>query len=277
MITSITFDDVSPAYLSKGSFDSLLDLLDRIGISCTFFVVPGQFVPPFSLDADFKSCLKDALRLGHEISLHGYRHTTNEFGYVSLHNFSVPLSRLPLPSFDKQKNRMEQGLTILTQLTGVRPLGFRAPFYLYNDQTMKVLTNLGFKYDSTMTVFKPAHAAHLRVKWLSHCKPRRVHSLVEIPVTGDYTNDLDITNFSSSLRRAIRDFEWVMSSEGVFVMNIHPHQSDANLLCKFLQELIKKLYNRTCFSRLVDVALIDGSNKSNSIINQESNRPPYMS
>jgi hypothetical protein len=113
-----------------------------------------------------------------------------------------------------------------------------------------------------MTVFKPAHAAHLRVKWLSHCKPHRVHGLLEIPVTGDYTYDLNTTNFSISLKRAIRDFEWVTSGEGVFVMNIHPRPSDANLLYKFLKEFVKELRNRTCFSRLVDVALIGDPSKS---------------
>jgi hypothetical protein len=55
------------------------------------------------------------------------------------------------------------------------------------------------------------------------------------------------------LERAVRDFEWIMSCDGVFVMNIHPNVPDINLLSKFLQTLCKELGNRTEFFRLVDI------------------------
>lgn len=248
--TSITFDDLSPAYLSTAKFKSLLDVLSQINIPCTFFVVPGH---PFSFDPGFKSCLRTALGSGHEISLHGYKHTKNEFGYLSARTSSIPLSFVPLPTYNEQKENLEQATRVLTRLTGVRPSGFRAPFYLYNNETLKALSSLGFKYDSSKTLFKPAHANHLRIRWLLDCKPHKLHGLNEIPVTGDYTYGMNKIDFSNSMKRAVRDFEWVTSRGGVFVVNIHPNMLDINLLGKFLHTLYKELDGKTEFSRLVDI------------------------
>jgi peptidoglycan/xylan/chitin deacetylase (PgdA/CDA1 family) len=212
--------------------------------------VPGRSFP---VETDFDFCLKTALGLGHELSLHGYKHTKNEFGYLSVRTLSIPLSIVPLPTFDEQRKNIEQAVKVFTRLTGVRPSGFRAPFYLYNKETLRALSNLNFKYDSSETVFKPAHGDHLRVRWLHDCKPHSLYGLLEIPVTGDYTYDLNNINFCKSLKRAVRDFEWIMSRHGVFVVNIHPNVSEMNLLGKFLQILCKELDGRTEFIRLVDI------------------------
>jgi len=260
LITCITFDDISPAFLSTVKFQSLLDILSRLRVPCTFFVVPGKGFSSSS-DFEFKSSLRSTLSLGHELSLHGYEHILNEFGYLSWRSYGISLSVIPLPSFDKQSRNLQQAIDVFRRLTGVRPFGFRAPYYRCNDQTLNALSSLGFRYDSTKTLFRPAHGARVRFRWSRHCRPHRSHGLVEIAVTGDYTYNLNNVNFSNSLKRAIRDFEWVMSDEGVFVMNIHPHQSDANLLYKFLKEFVKEVYNRTCFYRLIDVALMNSPSK----------------
>lgn len=250
MITSISFDDVSPAYFSTSKLKWLIEVLNEIRIPCTFFVVPDQQVSS-SLKQDFASCLKTASSLGHELSLHGYKHIRNEFGCF----YPIPLPAIPFPSFKKQKERIEQAKKTLIQLTGVKPLGFRAPFYLYNNATLKALSNLNFKYDSSKTLFKPTHASHFRIRWSRHCKPRRVHDIIEIPVTGDYTYNLKSGNFFSSLKRALRDFEWVESHNGVFVMNIHLGRLNRILLRRFLKTCVDKLHGKTNFVRLVDVDL----------------------
>lgn len=92
MITSSTLDDISPAaYLSAVQFRSILDTLDEIGLHCTFFIVPGEDSSHF-FEPDYESCLKNSLSLGHELSLHGYNHSKNEFGYLSVGSWSIPLS-----------------------------------------------------------------------------------------------------------------------------------------------------------------------------------------
>jgi peptidoglycan/xylan/chitin deacetylase (PgdA/CDA1 family) len=247
LITSITFDDISPAYLSTPELDWLINVVNQLEIKCTFFVV----VKSSSIKEEFAACLRSCLKNGHELALHGYRHVKNEFGYF----YPVPMPFIPLPPFSRQKEYIEQAIMAFTRLTGVRPLGFRAPFYLHNDLTMKVLSNLDFKYDSSKTVFKPAHGRRFRVRWSRCCKPYKIQGIIEIPVTGDYTYNLKEENFYDSLKGALRDFEWAKYHDCAFVMNIHTYRLEKSLLRSFLQKLVSKLFEKTDFVRLVDVNL----------------------
>ena len=249
LITSITFDDVSPTYLPPLEFKRLISFLDEINIACTLFVVPND-CKSHSASEEFALYLRTALDHRHELALHGYMHTKNEFGYF----YPIPLP-IPLPTFEKQKGRIETSMKNLINLTGVRPLGFRAPFYLHNNVTLRALSSLGFWYDSSATIFKPTHGTRLRVRWLRDCKPFVTEGVTEIPVTGDYTYSLKNRGFSDFLRRAIRDFEWIRSRRGIFVLNNHPQY-----LCdtgyRFLRTLVKKLSKRTDFVKLIDIPQI---------------------
>lgn len=211
MITSVTFDDISPAYLTIRELKRLINFLNEVNVVCTFFVVPYEswFYP-------------------------------------------IPLP-VPIPQFKKQKERLEKGLTILTNLTSVRPFGFRAPFYLHNGATLKALSNLGFRYDSSATLFKPTHGLHLRMRWLRDCKPFMREGVLEVPVSGDYTYSLKGSNFLELLRIAMRDFEYVKSRHGVFVLNNHP-QRLTDVSYRFLRTFFKKLSGKTDFLKLCDVA-----------------------
>ena len=136
---------------------------------------------------------------------------------------------------------------------GIRVTGFRAPYYMYNSVTLKALSCLGFKYDSSATIFKPAHSINLRIRWLHNCKPFVKFGVVEIPVSGDYTYSLKSNNFYISLRKALRDFEWIESRKGVFVLNNHPQKLN-NISLRFLRTLINMLSKKTEFLRLCDVS-----------------------
>lgn len=247
MITCFTFDDVSPAYLTTLELKRLVDFIDEMNVKCTLFVVPKGY-ESCSANEEFVSCLRTALDHGHELALHGYMHTKNEFGCY----YPIPLP-IPFPTFKKQRERLEKGMRKLIDLTGVRPLGFRAPFYLHNNATLRALSSLGFRYDSSATIFKPAHGMRLRMRWLSDCKPFVTEGVVEIPVSGDYTYSLKNSDFYDFLRRAIRDFEWIESRGGVFVLNNHP-QRLSETGYRFLKTFVKKLSKRMDFLRLYDVA-----------------------
>lgn len=247
MITSLTFDGISPEYLTTLELKRLIGFVNEINIKCTLFVVPSGYENR-STNGEFVSCLKTALDYGHELALHGYMHTKNEFGCC----YPVPLP-LPFPTFRKQKERLEKGMRRLMDLTGVKPLGFRAPFYLHNNVTLRALSSLGFRYDSSATVFKPAHGMHLRIRWLRDCMPFVSQGIIELPVTGDYTYSLRDRDFLDFLGGAIRDFEWIKSCHGVFVLNNHP-QRLSETGYHFLRALINKLSKSTKIVRLCDVA-----------------------
>jgi len=191
------------------------------------------------------------LTFGHEISLHGYKHAKNEFGSF----YPIPLPFIPYPSFKVQRQRILLAAEHFKRLTGFFPKGFRAPFYLYNKETFKVLSSLKFRYDSSKTLFKPTHGISLRIRWTRKCKPHKIYDLIEIPVTGDYTYNLKKSNLHHFIRRAVSDYEWIESKKGAFVMNIHLHRLSSSLLSKFLVTFVKKIRRTTDFVRLVDVDL----------------------
>lgn len=247
LITCFSFDDISLHFLTLPEFKQLLDSLNDFEIACTLFVVPSGLENHRSKD-EFKDCLRGALDLGHELAQHGCIHSGNT--YVSEFGCLFPL---PFPGYKKQKERIELGMKKFVRLTGVKPRGFRSPFYLHNAMTLKVLSELNFSYDSSKTIFKPAYCSRVRVKMMRSVIPSKIEDILEIPVTGDYTYNLKNFNFYDSLKQALRDFDWIKSRNGVFVLNNHPNHVDLKVLFAFLRVLISRISHKTDFMRLKDL------------------------
>lgn len=70
---------------------------------------------------------------GHEIALHGYK----------LENFG-------LLSPDEQRSAIEKGIASLEKITGERPSGFRLPEGNMTPETLEIIGEFGFSYDSSM-------------------------------------------------------------------------------------------------------------------------------
>lgn len=247
MITAITFDDISPAYLSSSKLKWLIDLVEELNIPSTFFTVPNDM---FYASEEFKSHLRNAVNSRHELSLHGYMHKKNEFGIL----YPVPLS-VPIPRLERQEEQIKKGRESLVSLMGVEPKGFRAPYYMHNSNTIKALANLNFRYDSSATVFKTTHCSSFRIRWLRDLRPFIYKGVVEMPVTGDYTYNLSNYGVLSSLRVALRDFELVKASNGVFVVNNHPSLFSERE-AQFLETLIKRIRGETVFQTMVDASQV---------------------
>lgn len=246
MIAALTFDDISPTYLTSSKLKWIIDVVDDLDIACTFFVVPDDNI--LHASEEFRSYLKYAMNSKHELSLHGLMHRKNEFGVF----YPIPLP-IPLPSLQRQKEHIKKGRERLLNLVGARPKGFRAPYYLYNSNTTKALASLGFAYDSSATVFKTTHCSSFRTRWLRDCRPFMANGVMEIPVTGDYTYNLESYGFADSLRVALRDFELLKLSNGIFVINNHP-KCFRDRETQFLKILMKKLSGEATFQKLADVA-----------------------
>jgi peptidoglycan/xylan/chitin deacetylase (PgdA/CDA1 family) len=242
----LTFDDISPSYLTSSELTRIIDFSNDLNVACTFFVVPDNNM--LHASEGFKAALRYAVGCGIEMALHGYMHRKNEFGLL----YPLPLP-LPFPSLGKQKELIRRGVKRLFDSIQIKPVGFRAPFYMHNGNTTRALAELGFKYDSSATVFKTTHCSSFRIKWLNFFGPYMVSGIVEIPVTGDYTYNLRNYGFTHSLKIAMRDFDLAMLYKGVFVINNHPnclHNGGTELL----KVLIKKLEGLTTFARLCDIA-----------------------
>lgn len=113
------------AYGPKVGLKRLLAILNRREIRSTFFV------PGFTAD-----CYPDSVRMivdaGHEVAHHGY-----------LHESTRGLS------LNEERACIDRGLDALDRL-GVRPVGYRAPWWELNWHTPELLADRGFEYDSSL-------------------------------------------------------------------------------------------------------------------------------
>lgn len=107
----------------------LLELLDKYDTKATFFVL-GK------LAEKYPELIKEIANNGHEIGSHSYSHKT--------------LHELGMKNFEDE---IEKTNGILKSITGISPLGFRAPTFSIdntNKWALEILAKHGYKYDSSV-------------------------------------------------------------------------------------------------------------------------------
>ncbi len=119
--------DRYPTYLPK-LVPLVLELLDRVGLKITFFVV-GQ----------------DAAREENQISLRSISEAGHEIGNHSFNHEPW----LHLYSRDQLVEEFERSEQAIHAATGYRTLGFRGPGFSYSDQVIKILSERGYLYDAS--------------------------------------------------------------------------------------------------------------------------------
>ncbi len=114
-----------------GPTRAILDLFDRHGCTCTFFVL-GEIA------TWYPDLVREIAERGHEIACHGMVH--------------VDMSVLGPSEFARQ---LERAATLLEGLCGQRPVGFRGPNLVYEPWATRILEEMGFVYDSTVCASRP--------------------------------------------------------------------------------------------------------------------------
>ena len=115
----------------------ILRLLAERGIRATFFV-PGYTA---ERHPDAIRAVRDA---GHEIAHHGYLHEL-----------------LTGASEAAEREYLERGLDALDRVAGVRPAGYRAPWWETTDRTLDLLVEYGFRFDSSLFDADLPYVRHL--------------------------------------------------------------------------------------------------------------------
>ena len=121
-----------PGTLSQGTYGAkvgvpkLLELLKAEGIKSTFFV-PGWVAEHRTQRVEM------IVADGHEIAHHGYLH------------------KWPDPDRpDEEEEEFTRGIEALQKAVGVRPLGYRSPAGETSPNLLRLLTDHGFLYDSSL-------------------------------------------------------------------------------------------------------------------------------
>jgi peptidoglycan/xylan/chitin deacetylase (PgdA/CDA1 family) len=127
----IALQSENPSELSRGEYGAVvgisrvLDLLERTGIKPTF-CVPGH-----TADA-YPTLIKRIRQQGHEIAHHGWVHENPA-------------------NFDRQgeEENLKLGSEAIERVTGEKPTGYRSPAWVLTRDTVGILLEHGFLYDSS--------------------------------------------------------------------------------------------------------------------------------
>lgn len=135
--------DADPVYTH--ALPRFLDLLERVAAPTTLFIIGRDVNNPAHADV-----LRRALDAGHEPANHTMHHPRR-------------LSKLPLTALRRE---LLDADTAITGLAGRRLAGFRAPCYDIHGDTLAILAELGYRYDSSIhpTILGPVVDAAVFVK-----------------------------------------------------------------------------------------------------------------
>jgi peptidoglycan/xylan/chitin deacetylase (PgdA/CDA1 family) len=212
----------------------LLKILARHGITSTFFV-PGYTA------VRYPDVISSIVEHGHEIAHHGYLHEA-----------------MRGKTEQQEADILDRGLDVLESVTGLRPIGYRAPMWELNWHSPKLLRDRGFLYDSSL--MDTDHPYELAV---ADGGP-----LVEIPIQwalDDWEQYCYVPDFSGSglIESPLKAIEmWrlefdAMRAEGAaYVLTNHPFLSGRPSRAQALDSLIEyvRSYDDVWVTSLVNIA-----------------------
>jgi peptidoglycan/xylan/chitin deacetylase (PgdA/CDA1 family) len=182
------FNKPSPSYMSRGEFGAevgtprLLGLYDRFNVTTSWFT-PGHTVDTFP---DTCKRIRDA---GHEFGNHGYYH---ENPTKISRETEERLIDLAMQTFDKQ--------------LGLRPTGYRSPYWDYSDSTLDLVEKFGFKYDSSLMGrdLVPYRPRRWQVRWEQGNVAGKASQILEIPVSW-YLDDFPPLGYVTGIQHGMQD------------------------------------------------------------------------
>jgi peptidoglycan/xylan/chitin deacetylase (PgdA/CDA1 family) len=246
------FKAQSPSMISRGEFGvigakRILDLLEHYNIKATWFV-PGHTADTYP------AVVEDIIKHGHEIGHHGYCHEN-------------PVA-LEMP---KERRIIEMGLASLEKIIGKPPLGYRSPSWDLSPNSIDLLLEYGFVYDSSMmgNDFSPY--------WCRHGDQFDMESsyifgkpvdLLEMPVTWglDDFPAFEYVSLPNKLYPGLRspsqmfdiwmgDFDYMRTNipDGVFILTMHPQVTGRGHRMLFLEKILTHMLNTGVrFMRTID-------------------------
>jgi len=222
---SIRFGEANAGSLSQQQYgarvglERIVKLLDTHRIPATFFIPSVSL----AITPGMANIIKKSGR--HEFGVHGWIHELNT---------TLPDS--------VERALVTKALAELTQLTGVKPTGYRAPSWNFSPNTLSILRDLGFRYESSLMADDSPY------ELLQNGKPT---GLVEIPVEW-ILDDAPLFDPRGERYSAPRDVARVWMDEfdkayeegTMFVLTMHPHISGHRSRVVALEQLIAHIQSK---------------------------------
>jgi peptidoglycan/xylan/chitin deacetylase (PgdA/CDA1 family) len=214
--------DTNVGGLSQGEYGSrralgrVVALLDRHEIPASFFI------PAISLTLSPEMADVIAASGRHEFAVHGWIHERN--------NQLDPAT---------ERRLLEQSIQRLTELTGTRPVGYRAPSWNFSEATLDIVRDLGFRYESSLMADdrpyellqdgSPTGMVELPVDWILDDAP------LLNPLGDRYSPPRDV------LQVYIDEFDRAYEEGTLFLLTMHPHYIGHRSRIVILEELIRHI------------------------------------
>jgi peptidoglycan/xylan/chitin deacetylase (PgdA/CDA1 family) len=216
-----TFRQSTATAVSRGEYGArvglprVLDVLTEKEVVATFFV-------PAHTAVSFPTETRRIADAGHEIGVHGDCHET-----------PVGLSR------EAEGELLDRSVTKLREVlgTGFRPLGYRSPAWDLSSNSVGLLLERGYLYDSSMMAddFTPYRAREGDVVGEDRFVAGAATRLVEMPVAWELDDFPSFTFLNKPLFGALKSVEEVFGAwakefdycrshveDGVFTLTMHP-------------------------------------------------------
>ena len=219
-------NDTNVGGLSQGEYGSrvalgrILKLLDENEIPASFF---GPAVS-FSLAPQMIEMIQAPGR--HEIGVHGWIHERNA----------------TLPREDEER-LLRQAVQRMTELIGKRPIGYRAPSWNFSDNTLDLLMEMGFLYDSSLmaddrpyesvATGEPTGFVELPVDWILDDAP------LMNPLGDRYESPRDVLEVYKD------EFDVAYEEGTMFLLTMHPHYIGHRSRIVVLRELIEHINKKS--------------------------------
>ena len=204
---SLRDNNTSASNLSRGQYGSraglprVLDLLERRGIRASFFI-------PAVSALIYRDDVARIVDGGHEIGVHGWIHERNSM----------------LPG-DEERRLIQQSVDTLTELAGSRPVGLRTPSWDYSPNTLQIVRDLGFLYDSSLMADdwpyeivangEPTGVVELPVEWILDDAP--YFGFSRYSAIRPHTTPDDVLSIWTA------EFDVAHAERGMFLLTMHPH------------------------------------------------------
>ena len=197
----------------------ILESLARADIRATFYV-PGRIA-----DA-YPEAVREVAAAGHEIAHHGYAHLFNDRA-----------------SPQQQREELNRGTEALENLLGITPRGYRSPGWELTPDSLQMLVEMGFAYDSScMGDDRP------------YFESSRNHRILELPVHwslddwvyyGFQRDALGHMADPDVVRRVwLSEFEAALRERRLVTYTLHPECSGRAYRAAMLEDLIGAMRER---------------------------------
>ena len=224
----------SPTPISRGEFgivgvQRILRLLTKHQIPATFFI-PGITI------TTYPGVCRNISELGFEIAHHGFTHVT-----------PARMSR------DEERQALIEGNQAISEITGRTARGYRSPAWDLSPNSIELLLEQGFTYDSSMMAhdYLPYYARAGDQVSETEISFGKETSLVELPISWslddfphfEYFRGGGLQNANQVMENWLGDFQFMTaeSTWGVLTYTFHPFVIGRGHRMLMLDKFIQKL------------------------------------